>query len=372
MMKFFKITYAFVAMLLIASCGQTEVVEADHGHQQHASEIIQANDLKTGEIKREVLSQSLLVPARIEAPPQSTAQIYPTVGAFVREVYVIKGSKVQKGDRLVSLYHPDLLDLQERYLSASVRLEQNEQDYERKQSLLTENATSLREVQQAKADYLASKSEVSSLGSILRGMGLDLEKIRDGQLSETVYLLAPIDGHILETRAGVGQFAGSDAPLFVLVNRRHLHLEMQVPPAYIDRIRPGNPVQFTARTSDKLCKGEVYLVNAVADESGFFNVHAHFDDEVGNLHPGTFAEARIIYTSDTVYALPQTAVFTEEGIARVLSIEDDEFREITVTTGWSAEDYVSILDHEQLLGKQLVLNRVKYLLSDTEELGHSH
>ncbi len=357
--------------VIIASCGQQETA-TEPKSEPGAREIIAANGLRTGTITRQALVQSFSVPARIEAPPQNTAQVYPTIGAFVKEVYVIKGSRIAKGDRLAALYHPDLLALQERYQSAAARLEQNKLAYDRKQALLEDKATSLRELQQAKASYLSSKSEEQSLGSILRGMGIDLERVVRGELSETVYLLAPIGGHILDTRAGVGQYAGTDAPLFTIVNRDHLHLEMQVPPSHIDKVKPGDPVVFRTRSRNASMKAEVYLVNAVADQSGFFNVHAHFEDEDNILHHGTYAEAQIIYLHDTVPALPLTAVWEEEGISYVMALEDEHFREIAVSTGWSNDEYISIMNPEKLAGVELVLNGVRYLKAEGSEAGHSH
>ena len=370
-MKPLKRILIILSAIIIASCAEPQAA-SESVTEPGAREIIEANGLRTGAIARQAMVQSFSVPARIEAPPQSTAQVYPTIGAFVREVYVIKGSKITRGDRLAALYHPDLLALQERYQAAAARLEQNRLAYERKQALLEEKATSLREVQQAKANYLSSKSEEQSLGSILRGMGIDLQKVADGELSETVFLLAPIGGHILGTRAGVGQYAGTDAPLFTIVNRDHLHLEMQVPPSHIDKVRPGNPVIFRTPGNEVSRKGEVYLVNAVADESGFFNVHAHFEDEENILHPGTYAEAQIVYLSDTVPALPLTAVWEEEGISYVLALEDDHFHEIPVSTGWSNDEYVSILNARELDGLELVMNGVRYLRAKDSESGHSH
>lgn len=370
-MKFIKPSIILSLLFLMLSCNEQETSPSPSA-EPDAREIIAANGLRTGSIKRQALVQSFSVPARVEAPPQSTAQVYPTVGAFVREVYVIKGSKITKGERLASLYHPDLLALQERYQSAAARLEQNKLAYERKQALLEEEATSLRELQEAKAAYLASKSEEQSLGSILRAMGIDLQKVANGELSETVFLLAPIGGHILDTRAGVGQYAGTDAPLFTIVNRDHLHLEMQVPPSHIDKVQTGNPVVFRTRGREESLKAEVYLVNAVADESGFFNVHAHFEDEDNILHPGTYAEAQIIYLSDTVPALPLTAVWEEEGVSYVMAVEDGHFHEIPVSTGWSNDQYISILNAEKLVGVELVLNGVRYLKAESSEGGHGH
>lgn len=362
--------YSLILIALLGACKPVPNNEHEHDHIS-AREVLDANNIRVGELKKHAVVQSISIAAQIEAPPQSTAQVYPIISAYVREVYVIKGQKVKKGERLARLYHPDILSLQERYLSAKISLERNEKDYIRKQQLIESQAISEKDLQASTATYFSSKSEVRSLESTLRSMGVKPEKIKEDQLEENVYLLAPIPGNILDTRAGIGQFAGNSAPLFTIVNDDHLHLELQVPPTYIDQIQPGNPVEFRTRTRTEVLHGDVYLVNAVAEESGFFNVHAHFHDNQGLLHPGTYAEARIIYASDTLFALPKNAVWYQDGHAYAVLVENDKFIKVSVATGMSSDDYIAIVDHEKLKGKQLVLNGVKYLLSEVEA-GHSH
>lgn len=362
--------YSIIAAILIGGCRTNDSAE-ELQDELSAREVLDANNIQTGKIERQVLAQSISITARIEAPPQSTAQVYPVIGAYVREVYVIKGQKVKQGEKLAKLYHPDIQALQETYLSALIALEQSEKDYTRKQHLIEEQAVSEKELQAASAAYFSAKSETRSLANTLRVMGVSPDKITSGQLEQGVYLLAPIPGNILDTRAGIGQYAGNGAPLFTIVNNDHLHLELQVPPSYIDRVHPGNPVEFRTRTRKEVLYGEVYLVNAVADESGFFNVHAHFQEGQGVLHPGTYAEANIIYASDTLYALPMNAIWHEDGVAYVKVVENDHFVDVPVVTGLTSENFVAIIDHQVLKGKEVVMNGVKYLQEATSK-GHAH
>ncbi len=356
--------------LILGSC---QFREEEHRHQTkpNAREVIESNQLRTGTIKDHAIIQLLNIQAKIEAPPQSTAQVYPIVGAYVKEVYVIKGQKVEKAERLARLHHPDILKLQEEYLSTKIALERSEKDYTRKQKLVEQQAVSEKELQNASAAYFSAQSKSRSLASTLRSMGINPNQIESGNLVEDVYLLAPIPGNILDTRAGIGQYAGNNAPLFNIVNNSHLHLELQIPPRYIDMIHPGNTVKFIARTRRDTMTGEVYLINEVAEESGFFNVHAHFHDEVGVLHPGTYAEASIIYASDTLPSLPKNAIWHEDGIAYVAVVENDQFTEVPITTGISSDTHIAIIDHEKLRGKEIVLNGVRYILGEVEA-GHSH
>jgi cobalt-zinc-cadmium efflux system membrane fusion protein len=366
-------TATLIALLILLSACKDKISEE---HQKEfaassAAEIIAANDLKTGTIKPEVISKKLKVTGILEAPPQSTAQVFPVIGAFVKEVYVIKGQKVDKGERLAVLYHPDILDIQKRYISANIELDHRKKDYTRKTKLAEREAVSEKQLQASEAAFYSTQSEVRSLESILRSLGLNPEDITKGNLRETVYLLAPISGHILDTRAGVGQYAGNDAPLFTVVSKDHLHLELQLPASNVGLIRKGMKLEFEVRTHDAPLPGEIYLVNQVADESGFFTAHAHIDDSDSKLRPGTYAEAAIFYELDTLPALPRSAVWEEGAKAYVLVVENDELVKTSVTPGGASDDHIAILDYQNLTGKKMVLSGVKYLLAEPDE-GHSH
>ncbi|MDZ7845664.1 MAG: HlyD family efflux transporter periplasmic adaptor subunit [Owenweeksia sp.] len=170
----------------------------------------------------------------------------------------------------------------------------------------------------------------------------------------------------------MGQYTGTAKPLFTIVSKDHLHLELQVPPSKIDLVKVGDPIRFTTGTSKQVMRGEVYLVNQVADELGFFNVHAHFRDSHKNLRPGIFAEVSLIYHTDTLPALPLTAIFEEHNKQSALVVENDEFVHIPVATGVRSDSLISILNPDKLRGKTVVMNGVKYLLGKEAEGGHSH
>lgn len=368
---FFK-ALALGYILLLSACANSSSNQDQQEEQHDAQQIIEENEIEVGSIQRKRVEKSVSVMGRVEAPPQSRASIFPLVDAFVKKVYVIKGQRVEPGQKLVALSHPSLQDLQLQYLQAKSRLEESQANYLRKQKLSEKNAISDREVEMARSNYLSDQSEKSRLAATLKNLGLDPENVNESNLQDEVYLRSPLPGNILQNEAQVGQLAATGQALMEIVSQDHLHLELSVPPTIFEKVNAGQKVRFTSAHSEKAFEGEIYLVNQTADESGFFNAHAHFHDPENRLRPGTSVKAQVIYQSDSLWALPTTAVYKKEGKLLTLVVEGNELKEMPVTPGVRSDSLQAVVNHSDFKNKKVLMNRVQYLLTEKSSEGHSH
>jgi cobalt-zinc-cadmium efflux system membrane fusion protein len=92
--------------------------------------------------------------------PQSEASVSPYVGANVRSILVKEGQSVRRGQKLAYLSHPDLLDLQSRYLSAYNRMSYVSQEYNRQKELYSEKVGSEKDFQQIQSEYRSLQAEI--------------------------------------------------------------------------------------------------------------------------------------------------------------------------------------------------------------------
>ena len=87
------------------------------------------------------------------------------------------GDRVQKGDQLAKLSHPDYIKLQEDYLAAQSNLEYSSREYKRQGELAVEKAASLKRMQKAKSTYEQNKAKLTSLETRLRMLHIDPSNI---------------------------------------------------------------------------------------------------------------------------------------------------------------------------------------------------
>src|SRR3546814_15199625 len=90
----------------------------------------------------------------------------------VRKILVIEGDKVQKGQTLALLEHPDLITVQLDYQDALNRLSYLEKEYERKKQLFEEEIGSGKEFQRVEAEYKSMQYRTAALKAKLTNMHL--------------------------------------------------------------------------------------------------------------------------------------------------------------------------------------------------------
>lgn len=330
-----------------------------------AKEVIEANDVEVGSLEKMALTTTIHTTGRIAAPPQSMVSVYPVVGGFVKKVHVISGEEVRKGQTLFTLAHPDIVKKQQEYLEARADFLSADADWKRKQDLIKDQSVSQKAYQQSESDYLRAKSRLSSLEMALRDMGLNPESVNTGGLAGNIRITADIDGVVTEVLIHTGEYVSGDTRLAEILDKTNLQLELQVRPQEIDQVQTGQLVKFWK--GDKQMKGKVYLVNPQVGSNNFSMVNVHFDESQGDWKPGTFVNAEIILSADTVFGLPITAVYREGGRSYAVAVSGDELIPVEVQTGDQNDSHIEIKNPQDLQGKKLALNKVKYLMGSAAE-----
>src|SRR6185437_2864311 len=87
------------------------------------SEQYKLTDIKLGSLSTRTINSFVKASGYLKLPPQKLADVSVFMGGIVKEISVIEGDKVQKGQVLAVLEHPDYITLQENYLKSKDNLE---------------------------------------------------------------------------------------------------------------------------------------------------------------------------------------------------------------------------------------------------------
>ena len=131
-LKYIPIT-AMLMTLTIISCGESKT-ESDHDDATHSEteenhskedEIVTLTAKQYDVLQMEVdtlaqrnMSGYVEANGQLEVPPQNEATITTVVGANVVSIEVIEGDKVNKGQTVAYLSHPNIIQKQTDYLNA--------------------------------------------------------------------------------------------------------------------------------------------------------------------------------------------------------------------------------------------------------------
>jgi membrane fusion protein, multidrug efflux system len=109
-------------------------------------------------------------------------------------------------------------------------------------------------------------------------------------------VLAPFDGTAGLKMVDVGDYVKDGADIVNLEDLRSLTVQFALPERYIDRVRPGLPVDVALDAlPDRAFKGRVLAVDSQVDANGrALQVLARVDNPGTLLRPGMFARPRVV------------------------------------------------------------------------------
>jgi len=380
-------TVIIAGMLIFAltACNQKPETAVDNGNQEENTEggltevVLTAQQFNALGMKVDTMAQHnfssvVVANGQLEVLPQNEASVTTIIGANVISIEVYEGKKVNKGQVLAYLSHPDLLNLQTRFLNAWSQLQYAEKEFQRQKRLYEEQVGSGKDFQKIQADFLSLTGEVKNLEAQLKLLKLDPEKIKQGSIFEQVPVISPINGFIEKVNVKMGQYAEPQMHMFEVINNDHIHADLMIFEKDIYKVKEGQNVTFSIES----LPGETLTAKIFAVGKSFeqnpkaVHVHAEIENKKGLLISGMYITGRISTGEDYAYALPEGAIVNEDG-KQVIFISEQEgdkwrFSPLEVITGQQENGIVEIKLLSPLKkGTLMAMNNAYYLLSEMKK-----
>lgn len=270
------------------------------------------NGMQLDSLKRRDFSHLVKTTGIFDVPPENKASVSAYFGGYVKQISLLPGQEIKKGQLLFTLENPDYLKMQEDFLVAKGQLAYLKSDYLRQKSLASENVTSQKNFMKAESDFKVTSAKYESLRRNLLMMNINPDKISESNMQSTITISAPISGFISGVRAEKGMFLDPSDVAVTITNYEHLHIELEVFENDFPKIKIGQPVRFRLQNDTKAqYEAVVYLIGrSIDNESRTATVHGHLkrDEQKNQFAPGMYVEAEILTSSHTVTALPETSV----------------------------------------------------------------
>jgi len=332
-------------------------------------EQIRLAEIKIGSLSQQVVSDFVECTGTITLPPQHIMTITPPMGGFVERVNFLPGDFVRKGTLLAVLSHQDYISLQQDYLESASALTYASLEYERQKTLAEGNAAAMKKMQESTKEYQRLKAQTMGLAARLRYIGINPEKIEQNGIQSSIALYAPADAYVTEVKANPGKYFGEQDELYELIDKSHLHLDLNVFEKDIAKVQKGQKVYFSLNNdSRRMYEGEVLLVGQKLEkELRAFSVHVDLRSPEDFFRPGMYTQARIFMDSDSVAAVPEAAIIQEDQHNYVFVKSGSEFVRREVTTGARVNDMVEITNPEVIQGLPVVVQGAYFLEGELNE-----
>lgn len=380
-----KILALLFIAVLFASCGsKTEETKQEEHHEEEVSvveltpEQAKIINLKLGKIEMKDLSGAIKVNGMLDVPPQNLVSISAPMGGFVKSTELLQGMKVNKGQAIVVMQHPDYIQMQQDFLETKSQLEYLELEYNRQQELSKDNVNSQKTLQQAKSQYESMLAKNAGLKSKLMMLGINGEKLTSQTIQNTITITSPISGYVTHVNVNIGMYVNPTDVMFKIVDTEHLHAELTVFEKDVPKIKLGQKVRFTLANETDERTATVYLIGREISSDRTVRIHCHLDKEDLDLLPGMYLKAYVEAGTQRLPAIPNEAIVNFEGKDYVFVAEKEanHFKMLELTKGISELGYTEVEMKEGLSDESLIVINGAYdilaKMKNSEEEEHGH
>ncbi len=264
-------------------------------------------------------------------------------GGQVKEIYIVQGQQVHKGQLLMKL--DDLIAsrnvkyAQENVAAIQVQYNNLADVYKRRKTLFDQGIGT---VIQLNNDKAAADNALAQLNAAQE----NLKAAEDQANFSSVY--SDVDGVAEIVSVRVGEMFPASGGQIRIVNTSDLKVTAQVPENYITNVNEGDSVQVVFPDINKTVHAKISLTGKIIDpNSRSFYVEVHMAADKG-LKPNQIADVKILdYRAPNSITIPVNTLQTDEKGKYVLVAENVNgkltAKKKTVTIGQSYKDKVQVL-----------------------------
>ena len=405
--KIFKTLITAVALATLVSCSSKKVDEhEEHGEEGEEGVVLlnekqqEALKLQLGNFQMRNLTTVVKTNGELAVPPASSADITAVIGGNVKSIKVFHGDKVRKGQLLAVLEHPDYISIQEDFAEIANNLDFLEKEYQRQKELFENNVGAGRDYQEAKSKYNTAKAKYAGLKSRLQLLHLSPEKVKQGQISNTINIISPINGFVNEVNIKVGTYVDASNKMFEITDNSAIHADFMIYEKDVHLLKIGQKVHFTvSNRPDEEFVAKVFAIGKEFNSNTrAIQIHANVIEETTRLIPGMYISGHLHTDTKLTRTLPNDAIVNEGTKSFIFVLDNNEeeehahekhpeneienhnedhqeheehktaYKMIEVITGQKDDGYTEVHLIDSLPeNTQVVLNAAYYLLADMKK-----
>lgn len=368
-MKNFIYTIVAITIFIFSACNNSKTTENAINENIKNPNLITVSEaqFKSAGMELKIMEQQTFAEiiktnGFIDVPPTDRAMVSAIMGGYVKISHLLIGTKVKRGQLLLTIENPDFIEIQQNYLELNETLAYLKNEFERQKTLFNEKITSEKNYLKAESDYKSSLAQFNGLGQKLRLMNININNVKAGKFTSTIPVYAPINGSVTQVYASVGKFMNESDVLVEIIDDLHKHIELVIFEKDVMNVKEGQKIRFKLpENSTNWYDAEVHLIGKSIDEKNrTVKVHGHLENEKQDFLVGMFVEAEIVTNEVQRMALPISAIIEEDNSYAILLLTEQkdgnyQFEKRTVEIGLKNENFVEVIDSENSLKDKQIL-----------------
>jgi len=266
---------------------QAEGEDIDPDEIQMTESAIKLAEVQTAIVKRGVPEKSVHLLGKVKADERNIAELTARFGGRIEKLFVnYTGQNVKKGQKLGTIYSPDLITAQKELLEAIKYKENNLSFYKASRSKLK-----LWDLTDAQIDAIENNGEPILYFDIL----------------------SPISGTVTKRHVAIGDYVNEGSALFEVVNLNRVWVMFDAYESDLPWIKPGDKIDFTLLSlPGKNYSGKVSYIDPFIDATTrVAQVRIEMDNRDQTFKPEMFAngilESKIVENLNELL-IPKSAI----------------------------------------------------------------
>jgi multidrug efflux pump subunit AcrA (membrane-fusion protein) len=198
-------------------------------------------------------ASALRTTGTVEPNAYKVVPVMPIAGGIIRQVNFELGDKVERGQKLATIFSTELGDAQTAYLSMLAEIERHHQKYRRTEKLVEIGAASREEFEEVSAEYKIEEAKLIAARQKLVLLGMSVKQVDDlrnfqqmGEMGALISVEAPASGMILSRSVNAGEVVTMGKELFRIADLSTVWVIGQVYEKDFAAAYVGAPVVITA------------------------------------------------------------------------------------------------------------------------------
>jgi len=284
-----------------------------------APEVIQNLGVRTATVERSRLWRAIDTVGYVEYDETKVSHIHLRTEGWIEQLVAhSEGERISKGEQLLALYSPDLVNAQEEFV----------------QALASGNTTLTR----------ASRERLLALG-IPADQVRQLEKTR--KVKQNIAIYSPQDGVVSKLMVRHGMYVTPKNQVMSLADLSSVWLIAEVFESQADWVKVGQSAEVSlAFLPGRIWEGTVeYIYPSLDPKTRTLKARLRFDNPDEALKPNMYANVKIYGgAKENVIVIPVEALIRTGRESRVIiALGDGRFASRTVTAGIESGDWVEII-----------------------------
>jgi RND family efflux transporter MFP subunit len=213
---------------------------------------------------------TLRVPGNVNPDEYKEVHVTPLVGGVIRQVPVVLGDHVRRGQTLAVVFSSELAAAESEYLAMKAELEADHKKLQRTQNLVKLGAASQQEEEEVTADHEGHEAHVRSEVERLKLLGATQGQINSlkqaEQIDANLSVPAPISGILLTRTANLGLVTNMSQELFTVADLSTVWVMASINEKDFSTVHVGTTATVTAQAyPGRVWKGRVVYIQPQVD-----------------------------------------------------------------------------------------------------------